>query len=226
MGDLSGRSFGLLIAYVIPGFLSLWGLSFGSGTVREWLQGSGAAGPSVGGAVFVLVASIAFGMTANALRWASIDQLHHFTGLRHPAWDDSRLQEHLQAFDYLVENHFRYYQFYASSIVSMLVAYGAWRLSGHMDPTGGAEFAVSLLAGVFLACSRDALRKYYAGTTLLLGTVDEEQSHDERTPPPDGFAKKSSVSQRLQQSLEVSRSDSAGREHEERLDAADEGPQN
>lgn len=226
MGDFSGRNFGLLIAYVIPGFLSLWGLSFGSGTVREWLRGAGAAGPSVGGAFFVLIACIACGMTANAVRWATVDQVHHLTGLPHPAWDDSRLQDNLEAFDYLVENHFRYYQFYAASIVSMLLAYGAWRLSGHKDPTGGAEFAVSVLAGVFLACSRDALRKYYAGTSLLVGTVDKEHDHDERTPSPDGIAKKYPVSQSLRESFEVSRGDSTGREHEERFDRTDEGPKN
>jgi hypothetical protein len=191
MGDLSGRNFGLLIAYVIPGFVMLWGLSYGSETVCGWLQGSGAAGPSVGGAVFVLIASIACGMTANAVRWVTIDQLHHVSGLRRPAWNDSRLQEHLEAFDYLVESHFRYYQFYAAGLVAVLTAYAAWRLSGHADASGGAEFGVSVLAGVFLACSRNALRSYYSGTSLLLGTLEKEPTDDEWTASSDGHEKKS-----------------------------------
>lgn len=191
MGDLSGRNFGLLIAYVIPGFVVLWGFSYPSETIREWLQGSGAAGPSVGGAVFVLIASIACGMAANAVRWVTIDQVHHYSGLPRPSWDDSRLQEHLQAFDYLVENHFRYYQFYAAGLVAVLTAYAAWRLSGHADATGGAEFGVCALAWVFLACSRNALRSYYGGTSLLLGTVQKENSDDEWTASSDGNAKES-----------------------------------
>lgn len=180
VGDLSGRNFGLVIAYVIPGFIALWGLSWCSEAVRVWLQGTGTAGPSFGGALFVIVASIGCGLVLNAVRWATVDQVHHLTGLPHPHWDDSGLQKNLEAFDYLVENHFRYYQFYGASLVACVVAYAAWRVGGGVDTTGGAEFGVSLLVGVFLVSSRDALRKYYSGTSLLLGTLPEEPSHDKR----------------------------------------------
>lgn len=201
--ELSGRNFGLLIAYVIPGFVALWGLSWSSEPVLQWFQGSGATGPSVGGALYVVMASVACGMTANALRWASIDQLHHLTGLSRPDWDDSRLQEHLEAFDYLVENHFRYYQFYASSIVSLLVAYASWRHSGTSDGSGGAEFVLSLLIGVFLAASRDSLRRYYSGTALLLGTVTKEISDDEWTAPSDERDRNSQGSESTSEPLTV-----------------------
>ncbi len=180
--DFSGRNFGLLIAYVIPGFIALWGLSFTSEPVRVWLEGSTAAGPTFGGAVYVLLASIACGLVANALRWVLLDSIHHRTGLPHPDWDDSRLQEHLEAFDYLVENHYRYYQFYGASLVATLVAYAAWRLSGARGVSGFAELAVSVLTWVYLVSSRDALSKYYSGTALLLGTV-KEKAHDERKAP-------------------------------------------
>lgn len=183
MGDLSGRNFGLVIAYVIPGFIALWGLSYCSEPVRVWLQGTSTSGPSFGGALYVVVASIGCGLFLNALRWATIDQVHHLTGLPHPQWNDSVLQKNLEAFDYLVETHFRYYQFYGASLVATVVAYAAWRLGGGVDASGGAEFGVSVLTGVFLVSSRDALRKYYSGTSLLLGTLSEEQSHDERTAP-------------------------------------------
>lgn len=183
MGDLSGRNFGLVIAYVIPGFIALWGLSWCSESVRVWLQGTGSAGPSFGGAVYVVVASVGCGLVLNAVRWATVDQVHHLTGLPHPRWDDSSLQRNLEAFDYLVENHYRYYQFYGASLVACLLSYGAWRIGGGADTTGGAEFGVSLLVGVFLISSRDALRKYYSGTSLLLGTLSEESSDDERKAP-------------------------------------------
>lgn len=186
MGDLSGRNFGLLIAYVIPGFITLWGLSWCSESVSVWLHGPGATGPSFGGALYVVIASIGCGLLVNAVRWATVDQVHHFTGLPHPDWDDSRLQRNLEAFDYLVEHHFRYYQFYGASLVATLVAYAAWRAAGPIESNGGAEFGVSLLAGVFLASSRDALRKYYSGTSLLLGTLGKESPDDERpTPSPE-----------------------------------------
>lgn len=219
--ELSARNFGLLIAYVIPGFVALWGLSWVSDGVLHWFQGSPAAGPSVGGALFVLLASVACGMTVNALRWASIDQLHHLTGLSHPEWDDSRLQEHLDAFDYLVQNHFRYYQFYAASIVSVLLAYACWRHSGGTDHSGGAEFAVSVLVGVFLAASRDSLRKYYSGTALLVGTITKECSHDERTASSHQVDGKSEVSNAVRECHECAASDAGRGEYPERLDAGE-----
>ena len=178
--DFSGRNFGLLIAYVIPGFIALWGLSWTYEPIRVWLQGAAPAGPTFGGALYVVLASVACGLIANALRWVFVDQLHHRTGLPHPDWDDSRLQEHLEAFDYLVENHYRFYQFYGASLVATLSAYAAWRLSGAHESSGSAELIVSALTWVFLVSSRDALAKYYGGTALLLGTLKETR-HDERT---------------------------------------------
>ena len=180
--DFSGRNFGLLIAYVIPGFIALWGLSWTYEPVRLWLQGAAPSGPTFGGALYVVMASVACGLIANAFRWVFVDQLHHRTGLPHPDWDDSHLQEHLEAFDYLVENHYRFYQFYGASLVATLAAYAAWRLSGVHDSSGRAELIVSVLTWVFLVSSRDALTKYYSGTALLLGTL-KENLHDERTPP-------------------------------------------
>ena len=45
MGELTARNFGLLIAYVLPGFVGLWGLGYLSEPVRTWLSGAGPAGP-------------------------------------------------------------------------------------------------------------------------------------------------------------------------------------
>ncbi|MCC6426038.1 MAG: hypothetical protein IT435_04385 [Phycisphaerales bacterium] len=184
MGDLSGRNFGLLIAYLIPGFLVLLGLSTVSEPVDLWLRGVGTGGPSVGSALYVLIASVACGMTASVIRWAVLDTLHHATGVVRPRLDESRLADRLEAFDYLVECHYRYYQFYGNTLVATLVAYAAWSggPSGSVSPGGLAT--VLALTAVFVAGSRDALRKYYAGSALLLGTLEQEIPHDQRQAPP------------------------------------------
>lgn len=184
MGDLSGRNFGLLIAYVLPGFLALWGLSYVSEPVRLWLQGVGTGGPSVGSALYVLLASIGCGMTASIVRWALIDTLHHQTGLTKPVLDESKLPDRLEAFDYIVENHYRYHQFAGNTAVAALVAYGCWRSgAGSGQPVGAQEFFLAVVIAVFLLGSRDALSKYYARSVLLLGTVPKESRHDERQSP-------------------------------------------
>lgn len=174
MGDLSGRNFGLLIAYVLPGFVALWGLSYPSEAVRAWLFGAELTGPGVGSVVHLFLASVACGMTSGAVRWAALDWLHHRTGVPRPRWDDSRLPERLVAYEFLIEIHYRYFQFYGNSLVSMLFAYSLWRRSGSAGGFGWVDLGVLFIGGVSIAGSRDALRKYYSRTLLLLGTSESE----------------------------------------------------
>lgn len=62
----SNRSnFGLLVAFVLPGFTVLWGASYFLETVRHWLAGAGTT-PTVGGFMFVTLASVAAGVTVSS----------------------------------------------------------------------------------------------------------------------------------------------------------------
>lgn len=137
--------------------------------VAAWLAAD--PGPSLGGFLYSTLASLTAGMTVSAVRWAIIDTFHQNTGLPRPEWDDSKLAERLPALEYLIETHYRYYQFYANSLVAMALTHAAWRLSGHgaSVPWGLPEAGALLVGVVFLAGSRDTLRKYYRRATLLLG---------------------------------------------------------
>ena len=181
----TARNFGLIIAYVVPGFSVLVGLSFVFEPVATWLSGAGQAGPSVGSFLYVVVASIAAGMTAGALRWVALDTFHEQTGLPRPRLDESRLHERLAAYDYLVECHYRYYQFYGGALVATLFTYGCWRASDAAASfPDWSELALIVLVPVFFAGSRDCLKKYYAGGEMLLGTV-KDSTNDERQAPSD-----------------------------------------
>ena len=183
MKALSTRNFGLLIAYLIPGFVALLGASLVSPSLRVWLLGQSSAGPTLGGFLFVTIASIGASMTASAVRWAVVDAFHHLTGLRRPVWDEAVLDRKLEAFNYLVENHYRYHQFYGNTFVAVLFGYVLWRISpeGRGTPAGWVEAGVLILAGVFLAGSRDALRKYFDRASRLL--AEREGHHDQRQLP-------------------------------------------
>lgn len=188
MGELTARNFGLLIAYLIPGFVSLWGLSTVSPAVHAWLTGPAPAGPSIGGFLFVTLASLTAGMTASAIRWLALDSLHHATAIRRPRWDDAVLDRKLAAFDYLVENHYRYYQFYGNTLIAVCFAYPLSRAVGAIDASHAItlDFAILVLQCVFFAASRDALRKYYHRASHLLATRESEALSDERKQPLPG----------------------------------------
>lgn len=171
MQEVSTRNFGILIAYLIPGLVVLWGLSHVSESVSIWLIGPAQTGPSVGGFFYVLMASVGFGMAASTIRWALIDTVHHVTGLRRPAWSDRDLHERGSAYVWIVENHYRYYQFYGNTIVAIIVSYLIWRtsLAGSPQGVGWLDASVTGLLAVFCAGSRNALRLYYDRTASLLG---------------------------------------------------------
>lgn len=172
------RSFGLLIAYVLPGFTLLCGLATVFEPLRLWLLGSDPRSSTlaIGGVLYITAASVVAGMMLNALRWAVIDTAHHATGLTRPVWNDALLADRLPAFERLVEDHFRYYQFYGNTALAGLFAAAAWRSSVYTI-----DAPQTLLVVVFLVleltlvmASRDALRRYYRRTGALLALSEKE----------------------------------------------------
>lgn len=173
MNDLSAKNFGIAIAYVLPGFVVLWGASCWSTTVQGWLVAEPTAAISVGGFLYATLGSFGGGLTASAVRWLVVDTLHHHTGLRPPNWDFGRLQDKLQAFEALVENHYRYYQFYANMFVAVPFACGCAVLGNDCagDVSAWSVAGLVVLQAVLFATSRDTLRKYYSRAERLLGAL-------------------------------------------------------
>jgi hypothetical protein len=188
MSQLSEKNFGLLIAFVLPGFVTLWGISRFSPTVESWITNTQHGAPTVAGCLYVTLASLAAGLTVSAIRWILIDSLHHATGIKPPKWEFASLDDRLQGFLALVENHYRYYQFYANSVIAGAMAYAAHFAPNNINlcqpswPTLG----FILLELVLLAGSRDSLRKYYQRVERLLGTLEAQErsvNHDQRFSP-------------------------------------------
>ncbi|MCA8999484.1 MAG: hypothetical protein KDA80_20990 [Planctomycetaceae bacterium] len=173
MKDVTSDNFGLLIAYVLPGFTVLWGLSFVSTTVQSWIGATDLDSPTIAGFLYVTVASVGLGMTVNAMRWLVIDRIHHQTGIRPPEWDFSRLGERVAAFQVVVDHQYRHYQFYATSVLALPIAQlFRWSAIGFRL----LEFIVTLsLVALFFAGSRDTLRKYYSRISGLFRDSTDSQ---------------------------------------------------
>lgn len=162
-------NFGLLIAYVLPGFTALYGLPFLSST-----EGWGIAGVEANATVAQFlsgtVEATAVGLMVSSVRWLFIDMLHQRTGINPPQWNFAHLETGVDAFEFLVAIHYRYYKYYANMLVALIWSYAAggyalgWR--------GLAYWALGL---VFFLASRDALRKYYERTGQLLRAQSHKQ---------------------------------------------------
>ncbi len=183
MRDFSPFNFGTIVAYLVPGFIVLWAVSFHSAIVQGWLSMSAATAPTVGDLLYATLASLAAGVTVSAIRWAVIDTLHHHTGLPPPRWNFALLPERLAAFQMLVEDHYVYYKFYANALVALVFLYVAWRTSATATVNQWRlDAAFFVLCIVLFIGSRDALRRYYRRAEQLFSTKHEKggEKHDER----------------------------------------------
>jgi len=161
MTEVSTRNFGLLIAYVVPGLVVVSSMGDYSQTVRSWFGVFPGYAPTVAGFLYTTLASVAAGMTISAIRWLLVDWLHHKTGIERPYWDFSALQANYRAFEAMVENHYRYYQFYSNMLVALMIALiGRSSLLFPLSERPAIFIVVLIgLIALFYVASRDALRK-------------------------------------------------------------------
>jgi hypothetical protein len=176
--EVSTRNFGYLIAYILPGVVTLAGVSRYSETVRSWFGAAPTGAPTVGGFLFLTLGSVAAGMVVSTVRWMFLDGLHHHTGIQEGHWDFSALEANYTAFEGAVENHYRYYQFYGNMLVAVLVtAFTQWSVWLAFFGDGcHATVAVLVLIALFFVASRDTLAKYYARSAELLYSNALERS--------------------------------------------------
>ena len=181
MRDVLPFNFGLLVAYIVPGFVVLWGASYASPAIRAWLVMSPDNLPTVGGLLYVTVGSLAAGMTASAFRWAVFDTIHHATGIRPPTWTFAELPERLDAFQALIEIHYRYYQTHANLLVALgffyimrflAVGWRAYRV-------GTVDIGFVIVGVVLFFAARDALGKYYGRAGELLKPSESTKGGEE-----------------------------------------------
>lgn len=173
---IGNNDFGLIIAFLLPGFIFLWALSLSYPQVASWLINSPATTPhaiprppSVGGFLYSTLASLALGLILSALRWLVIDHALVLTGVKDPGLNFSKLTEENKAaaFRDIVENHYRYYQYYSNTFVAMAAGCVTYLLGG--GPVNRLMCTiVALVALVLLVGARDALKKYFDRAHTIL----------------------------------------------------------
>lgn len=221
MQSVSNANFGPLIAYLVPGATVLGGVSQFSPLLQSWFATGICPSPTIGGFLYLTVASIAAGMTVSAVRWALLDTLHALTGLPSPRLDFSRLGRNVQAYSLLIEIHYKHYLFYSNMFVATAIAYGCYRTRlGTLWPLGWPDAVFAFLEVVFFATSRDTVRKYYARGQQLLGAFGHSDAtsaaSDHRHQPSSGSTFHPDVP--LQTPDEVGNADSQGSAYGSQLD--------
>ena len=165
--ELSDKNFGIIIAYLLPGFVVVNGISAASPTVAQWLAAPPHI-PSVSGFLYVGLGSLGAGLTISAVRWMLLDSIHAWTGIAGPDFDFSKLHKKLDAFDAIVVSHYRYYQFYGNMFVAVPLWLGCRISAGSSLMSPVAVLSCMLLELIFFVASRDSLHKYHHRAHQLL----------------------------------------------------------
>jgi hypothetical protein len=162
MKDVTDKNFGVIIAFLLPGFIFFWGLSYSSQTVAAWLAKSTANAPTVGGFLYSTIASLALGLVISAVRWLFIDlSLHWLKTL--PALDFAKLKEkdNFPAFQGIVENHYRYYQYYSNTLIAIVLSFATYVTYGPEQPSLTLWVGVLAIVIVLYFASLDTLSNYH-----------------------------------------------------------------
>ncbi len=171
MKDITEKNFGVIIAFLLPGFLFLWGLSYSFDEVATWLAKSSTSNaPTIGGFLYATLASLSLGLLISAVRWLVVDHLHHWTGIGCQSMNFSKLTEkgRFAAFQGVMENHYRYYQYYSNTLIAIVAAFILYLVFGKAKPSL-TLWIVTISIVVALFCgSRDALKKYYTRADEIL----------------------------------------------------------
>ena len=163
------RNFSLIIAFVLPGFLFLFGSVFLVSYPTADLVSQLRPIRQIGGFMFFLLAATACGMILSAIRWAILDTLHVLTGLKSPPLDFSKLEGKSSSFMLVVENNYRYYLFYGNSLIAMLGLFAVAWLEEVPLVTRWLIMLLCLMAVLFQA-SRDSLKRFYSRTSQIIGS--------------------------------------------------------
>lgn len=118
MKDVTSTSFGLLIAFLLPGLAGLYSISFWSLRIRTVFETFLTAQSNVGLSILVLLAGLTVGLIVTVLRWGIFEcgvSRKYSLGAAEFAKLDS--DSKLASFRAAVDEHYRYHQFWGGMFV-------------------------------------------------------------------------------------------------------------
>jgi hypothetical protein len=175
--DHVARNFGLIIAYVFPGFVSLWTVSYFDDAVKAWLGRASSGSTTVGEFLLVVIASIGIGVFLNGVRCIIYDNwLKNVLGIgtvQKPADRKGQIPRDL------IEDHYRFFQFYSSTSIAVLFGAIAWLIRGNARvgwPLLAQAAAFLAVEGVLVFSARDSILKFRSKALILVQPKKEEAS--------------------------------------------------
>jgi hypothetical protein len=162
----SSLDFGVVIAFVAPGFLAFQAVAIYMPSAAALMTAAAEKDQGVGVFLFVVLASLSIGLVVSGVRAITLDNLLRFQHLGSFAVPQLRLNwsrvddKNLPILLTIRDGHFRHYQFYANTLVAVVV----WAIARVAAPGPALHWQHwALIVAVLLALlfsARDSLRRY------------------------------------------------------------------
>ena len=167
-----GLNFGLVIAYLIPGFLGLYALSQRVTPIKSLLHGEKGS-PETGAIIPLLIVAMAVGMIINALGWIIVRPLITISGVKRPRdLDYTKLKvEDIKLYNVIVEANFRYHQFYTNMFFAILLLIPIWVVRPIWD-NRIRNFSLLIVGLALFLAARDSLNRAYTRMSALQNKED------------------------------------------------------
>lgn len=127
MKEYGYTPFGLVIAFMLPGFAGLYGLSLWFPALNVSLQVVTGPSASIAALLVLVMQSLLLGLEVTLLRWLIFERLlgqsHSFTSKEFQKLSEP---ETLSAFHMVVEQHYRYHQFWGGLAVVIPIGAAGW----------------------------------------------------------------------------------------------------
>lgn len=170
----SSLDFGVIIAFVAPGFVAFWATSYHMPMATAWMTAAADKEQNVGVFLFVLLASLSLGLVISGVRALLIDNLLRWRFLGKLVvpplnLDWSRVNEKKLALLLTIrDNHYRYYQFYSNTLTALVL--WAFARAFAVAPRLSWQYWVLIASALvaLLLSAREALHRYVTAVGQLI----------------------------------------------------------
>jgi hypothetical protein len=174
--DVTTTSFGLVIAYLLPGLAGLFSLSFSFEAVKALFDKFATAESNLGLFLLVVLASVAVGLQVSIFRWFLFEKAP-WIKLRLQTKDLANLgiKDKHTAFRTIIDEQYRYHQFWGGMTIVQVPLFIGWILQERAQwwvVVGSAAIACVLEICTFWAAT-EAYNRYITRATALLASDNE-----------------------------------------------------
>jgi hypothetical protein len=179
MKDVTSTSFGLVIAFLLPGLAALYALTFWSPRADKVLQQFLTSKSDLGLFFLVLLTALACGLQVTVIRWFVFEKIlcskHR---IQAKSFASLKSEETLLAFRAAVDEHYRYHQFWGGFAIVIPFAIGGllYSFSGTFESWMWIIVALGVeIQTTIAAC--DAFQKYTVRAQSILNEPRKEKTN-------------------------------------------------